>query len=308
MNKKFARSTNFSCKEEHLLTSLVKKYKNDVECKRSDTNTSQIKKQAWKKIEEEFNASSGEIYRSVEVLRNKYENIKKRTKKKLSDQKKDIFGTGGGPSEGIIISGVEKDIEDILGTQLTGLPSEFDNDVSQPIIISNILNQDLEVCEAAISSNSTNIEFISTMETLDVASTHENVEIGNNRIELSNNDVNWSKYTPDMMRTPKSTPLKRKLPQIPKEKKGDMLKHQHPKKSQGLNTKLETWALAKSELAALQKECFLEKHRQDLEHLADQHKLKQQLQIEEFELRKKIMLEEHAKKLELLELQKVKYQ
>ncbi|KAI4455713.1 myb/sant-like dna-binding domain [Holotrichia oblita] len=134
MNKKFARSTNFSFKEEHLLISLVKKYKNDVECKRSDTNTSQIKKQEWKKIEEEFNASSGEIYRSVEVLRNKN-------------------CTGGGPSEGIIISGVEKDIEDILGTQLTGLPSEFDNDVSQPIIISNILNQDLEVCEAAISSN-----------------------------------------------------------------------------------------------------------------------------------------------------------
>lgn len=83
MDSEKKRSANFSVKEETLLVSLVKKYKNILECKMSDTNTNQQKTSCWIKIEKEFNAVSGESFRSEKVLRKKYDNIKKRVKKNM---------------------------------------------------------------------------------------------------------------------------------------------------------------------------------------------------------------------------------
>ncbi|KAJ8926626.1 hypothetical protein NQ314_020990 [Rhamnusium bicolor] len=41
--KKFARSTNFTSSEENVLLHLVKKYKDSIECKETDTETNKIK-------------------------------------------------------------------------------------------------------------------------------------------------------------------------------------------------------------------------------------------------------------------------
>jgi hypothetical protein len=57
----------------------VRKYKNKIECKKSDTNTNKIKVQAWIDLSKEYNAISGDTYRNAKVLRSKYENLKKRT-------------------------------------------------------------------------------------------------------------------------------------------------------------------------------------------------------------------------------------
>lgn len=126
--KKFKRSTNFTTKEDNILLSLVKKYRNEVECKKTDCNANKIKASAWLKIEEEFNMIGGEPYRDCKILRTKYENLKKRTKKKYADHKTYITTTGGGPSKDIMITSTDDDIHEIIGTQLTGLSSEFDDD------------------------------------------------------------------------------------------------------------------------------------------------------------------------------------
>ena len=45
---KLVRSSNFSTKEQHVLISLIAKYKNIIECKESDTNSNRKKMQRGK--------------------------------------------------------------------------------------------------------------------------------------------------------------------------------------------------------------------------------------------------------------------
>ena len=65
--EKVKRGPNFSGKEEEVLINLVNKYRLEVECKKSDTNTNA----AWLKIEKEFNGILGDCDRCAAVLRNK---------------------------------------------------------------------------------------------------------------------------------------------------------------------------------------------------------------------------------------------
>lgn len=78
------RSANFSKAEEKLLVKLVKKYQENLECKKSDTTTNRIKAMTWQQVASEFNKNSknGEVYRDRKILKNKYENLKKRCKQK----------------------------------------------------------------------------------------------------------------------------------------------------------------------------------------------------------------------------------
>lgn len=91
------RSANFNSREEAVLLCLIKKYKAIIENKKTDSNNNKGKIECWKKIEAEFNSESGTVYRDFQTLRKKYENIKKKTKKKIADEKCYIMGTGGGP-------------------------------------------------------------------------------------------------------------------------------------------------------------------------------------------------------------------
>ena len=125
---KLKRGPNFSAKEEEVLISLVNKYRSQVECKRTDTNSNKVKAAAWVKIETDFNAIVGDCYRSAAILRNKYENMKKRTKQKVGDRRRNQVSTGGGPSQVIVLTPTEEKLEQIMGPQLSGLPSEFDGD------------------------------------------------------------------------------------------------------------------------------------------------------------------------------------
>lgn len=55
-----------------------------------------MKKDAWTIIEAEFNCQCIDSPRSAVVLKNKYENIKRTTKKQYADEKSYHRGTGGG--------------------------------------------------------------------------------------------------------------------------------------------------------------------------------------------------------------------
>ncbi|XP_023302436.2 myb/SANT-like DNA-binding domain-containing protein 4 [Lucilia cuprina] len=76
------RSSNFSSKEVKYLIQLVDNRKDIIESKKTDRTASEEKVKAWLEIEEEFNAVF-EDYRSVKVLKTKYENLKKNVKRKL---------------------------------------------------------------------------------------------------------------------------------------------------------------------------------------------------------------------------------
>lgn len=79
------RCSNFSKEEEHLLVSLVSKYKDIIESKETNAVTWKKKNEKWMQIEKEFNANSGlNGCRSMKMLKEKYLNLKKKTKKNFT--------------------------------------------------------------------------------------------------------------------------------------------------------------------------------------------------------------------------------
>lgn len=125
------RSTNFTSKEIAILIGLVKKYKSAVTSKKTDADNKAIKDKAWSNITDEFNAASGEILRSASVLKNKFENLKKRSGHKFSSKKIYDSGTGGGPPKDFHITSIDEEIREIAGVQMTGSESKYDDDFNE---------------------------------------------------------------------------------------------------------------------------------------------------------------------------------
>ncbi|KAJ8929693.1 hypothetical protein NQ314_017587 [Rhamnusium bicolor] len=124
------RSCNFS-KEEYLLVSLVENHKEVIECKKSNITTWKDKEKTWQTIETEFNSSSGRNgYKTVKTLKGKYSNLKKKTKRKFSENKMKITQTGGGCYVPIPVSDIDTTIKDIIGEQIDGLNNTYDSDTN----------------------------------------------------------------------------------------------------------------------------------------------------------------------------------
>lgn len=87
------RVANFSNEEVGLLVSLVDKKKNLVECKKTDSVSSKAKDVEWENISKLFNSELSTT-RSATQLRNKWDSLKKVTKKELAEEKLNIFKTG----------------------------------------------------------------------------------------------------------------------------------------------------------------------------------------------------------------------
>ncbi|XP_050516283.1 uncharacterized protein LOC126891144 [Diabrotica virgifera virgifera] len=124
---KRSRGPNYSEREKQVLISIVYKYKDVIENKKTDGVTILQKEKTWKKIETEFNASSpGLINRSADSLKKYYDNRKKELRKEKAQEKIEVYRTGGGPcakppkmesSDEVLLSMVnEKTVSGILNT------------------------------------------------------------------------------------------------------------------------------------------------------------------------------------------------
>lgn len=122
------RTPNFSNQEECTLVRLVKNYRDVIECKKTDSEANLQKKATWKQIASIFNASGAGTYRDENTLQRKYQNLKKSTKKKFAEEKRAITATGGGKPPNVEISQIENDIKEMLGYQIVGRESAFDDD------------------------------------------------------------------------------------------------------------------------------------------------------------------------------------
>lgn len=107
---------------------LIKKYANIIEHKKTDSCINKKKHDTWVQIEKEFNSNCEGTYRSATVLKNKYLNLKKRSVKKYSNEKKNMYGTGGGPPVNLVDDDIDNSIKEIIGSRMTGLTSQFDSD------------------------------------------------------------------------------------------------------------------------------------------------------------------------------------
>uniref|UniRef100_A0A6P7GRA9 Regulatory protein zeste n=1 Tax=Diabrotica virgifera virgifera TaxID=50390 RepID=A0A6P7GRA9_DIAVI len=138
---KRSRGPNYSEREKQVLISIVYKYKDVIENKKTDGVTILQKEKTWKKIETEFNARSpGLINRSADSLKKYYDNRKKELRKEKAQEKIEVYRTGGGPcakppkmesSDEVLLSMVnEKTVSGILNT--------FDGD-------SEVTNEDIDI-------------------------------------------------------------------------------------------------------------------------------------------------------------------
>ena len=98
------RSPNFSSDEIELLKTLVHKRWDKIECKKSDSLTWKQKQLSWEDLSEEYNSNNRSLeYRSVNILKKKWDNLKKALKQKVTAEKSYIKGTGGGPAKNLLI-------------------------------------------------------------------------------------------------------------------------------------------------------------------------------------------------------------
>jgi uncharacterized membrane protein len=91
MNAKVKRSNNFCADEEEKLVRLVRKHKNDIMCKKNDKNVRTIKQKAWNLIENEFNINA-KTFRSANVLKTKFMNMKNKSSEKFSNLSSNYSG------------------------------------------------------------------------------------------------------------------------------------------------------------------------------------------------------------------------
>lgn len=122
------RSVNFSEEEVAALTAFVEMYKHILENKKTNAITTKEKDAMWEKVASEW-LESGYTPRTGKKLREKWKNIKKDVRKKFSEEKQELFKTGGGESKVIHISSLDKQIKSIIGDiNVVGLTNVFDSD------------------------------------------------------------------------------------------------------------------------------------------------------------------------------------
>ncbi|XP_037815861.1 myb/SANT-like DNA-binding domain-containing protein 3 [Lucilia sericata] len=90
--EKRTRCQNFSLQEEDILISLVEQYKDIVESKKIDGKTSKEKHATWEQIQNAFCTHTG-TFRTAKMLREKYENMKKKAKLLMATQNNEDMET-----------------------------------------------------------------------------------------------------------------------------------------------------------------------------------------------------------------------
>lgn len=113
--------------EVEVLISLVQKYSNIIENKKSNAVTWKEKTAGWEALSQEFQNVTG-INRNAKNLRGKWENLKKETKKKFANAKQELYKTGGGPYAVPKMGSNDLEIQNIVGLASQGLDNTFDND------------------------------------------------------------------------------------------------------------------------------------------------------------------------------------
>lgn len=295
------RVSNFTQAEEDYLIGLVKKHSLVIESKVTNAVMNNQKIDAWNTLTEEFNSVFTNTYRDMKSLRTKFNNLKKNTKKKFADEKCYRRGTGGGPPPSTRFTSSEHEIQEMLGTQITGLSSEFDNDAegderpdNHYAISDDECNEELGNIAKSdkITANSQNDHIVIVVPP---ALSGENIgqkrqiheDVCHNETKKHKNNFSASmlkqKTSPELQATPGTSCKKQNL--------------------NLLENKLSAWAVSKSELAEMQKKAFWEEHEEKLRHLKNINALEEKHKTEEHNLKMQLLKKEESLKLQILEEQ-----
>ncbi|XP_022837664.1 uncharacterized protein LOC111364840 [Spodoptera litura] len=203
-NLKRKRDPTFVASEKMALVDLVEKHFAIVECKKTDATTIRSKNQEWQKIAEEFNSVSSVHPREWIVLKNCWENLKKRAKSEQTARNQHYLGTGGGPPRKLTVDPAIDRVLDLIQTRVSGFVNVYDSDGTHILASGN--NPSTSVADQApqndilLYSNDA-----SATPVLDVQDSTEAAVV--TETAAATFEVDWSQYTPAMLRAPVTTAL-----------------------------------------------------------------------------------------------------
>ncbi|KAF5279340.1 hypothetical protein FQR65_LT15389 [Abscondita terminalis] len=120
------KRTVYSDADSHKLVEIIQKYSHIVESKKTDSMSWKEKDAGWIKIADEFNCGVVEV-RTAEQLRNKFDNLKKETRRFFAKQRQDLYRTGGGVVEDqvrAILKALYEKIRCIINLSVLGLEAQ----------------------------------------------------------------------------------------------------------------------------------------------------------------------------------------
>ncbi|CAH1099108.1 unnamed protein product [Psylliodes chrysocephalus] len=132
MEKEIKRCANFTSREKDILLSLVQKYFKCLENKKNNAVFNKQKQECWEKLAWEFNSSQTSGFRTGMQLKSLYEQMKKLAKQHKSDEKLEVFKTGGGNYTSKVTSQDEK-VLSMLEENFFTIPNNFDSNAAENV-------------------------------------------------------------------------------------------------------------------------------------------------------------------------------
>lgn len=115
--------------EKYILTDIVAKYRDDIECKRNDFASIEKKRKAWAQVAKDFCSHADVTPRTSQQLKKCWENQKSRAKQIVREERKESMQTGGGPREKTIeMNELDVRVISLVPEQMRPLRNEFDDD------------------------------------------------------------------------------------------------------------------------------------------------------------------------------------
>ncbi|XP_028159043.1 myb/SANT-like DNA-binding domain-containing protein 3 [Ostrinia furnacalis] len=203
------RDPTFAASEKFALIDLVAKHFDVVESKKTDNVNIKMKNDEWQKIATEFNAISSIHPRECSVLKNLWENLKKRAKQSQTLRNQHFLGTGGGPPKKFDEDPITDRVLELIQTRVTGFVNNFDSDGT--LVLASGNTQDGEGTSASI------LILPAPENVIDEDCSNDANTQANNEVSEEIIDMDWSQYTPSMLRVAKNPALARPRSPLPDE-------------------------------------------------------------------------------------------
>ncbi|XP_047511625.1 uncharacterized protein LOC125054019 [Pieris napi] len=197
------RSPNWQMPEKMLLVDLITDHFKIVENKRTDAVTMKEKNAEWIKISNEFNSQTSFSHRTAENLKAQWESLKKFTKKESAAARQYMIQTGGGPAK--------PKSDDPLFTRILGLISTVAVGLENPYDCDNFI---LKENETLATVKIPDVSGIFVPNTTVTKSTPLDLDIDAANFTCDNDKsqgdcaADWGDYTPKMLKSQKSAPLR----------------------------------------------------------------------------------------------------
>ncbi|XP_069697110.1 uncharacterized protein [Periplaneta americana] len=250
--------------------------------------------EAWDKISKEFNSTSTNT-RTPKQLRNKFESLKKDTRKSAAAERQRRLQTGGGPPTEVKPNEIFEKVRELIHLSVEGLPSIFDSDLmpegaTEPSSTDAGTGNNIAVNEYHSDSQhkSEVFEVEPDVPIISPGSTGADGVEGSFPAGLStqhSESDDWSNYTPRMLKKRKSKPLRNAL---------TAMRNSSPSANCGPCTrtysisgqKLNSWVTEKTCVATLQQELLRKQFAQREKREQELHEFDLEIRKKEIEIRK----------------------